>query len=466
MIKKKKLVTSLSYFLIVFSILGISGYLYKNSNIREKSSFASSIGLSSEDSLQPARPSYEFIEFDTGLNPSNASISKFAQQSDGKLIIGGSFGKSGTKTQEFPAFWSEEGKLLEYFYKEGYNGGFLIDLNDVGYFTTQYFTHKEDYSSIYKAFFQKINSQEVIELTSPSERIPQVASESSLLKNESVLQLKKKLETLAPNGVGLSIFNQLYSQYLQIVPFSVNSNGDVGGGVFTEKGSISVVWLDSQEHKPLNLSSIISDQLGENSNATYQNIYLIDDKKNIWANSNGDGIVKLGYFEYVGANKWKLRQSWESPYSTYYTDLTAHNDKYSIVRQDKFGETLTSNNYVYYKRAGVSRFISKNPFEYKYKIEDVLQKVVPSSIEYVGVMNLNKENELIGLFIADNSMDFFIMNIETKSIQLVSDLIETGSIQLPAGVEFGGINMIDDNGNLYGQFFRDWNLLVGALKKL
>lgn len=468
--KKKNSVALLSYALLALSVIGISIYLYRNPNIREKLSFASSIGVVKNESLsQPIRPTYKFVAFETITPPANAYISDYAKLANGEVIIAGTCSYPSAEFESFPAFWNQDGELTKYLFNKEYRGGHLVDLKSEGFFTTLYYKRNKDSSNSYYAFLQNINSNEIIELKSPEASVDPVPT-SSLLRNERALKLKKELETLAPNGVGSSIFNQLYSPYLQVMPFSINSKGDVGGNVATEKDglidSIGVVWLASEEYVPLDLSNIISSQFG-GATATEQNIYLIDDNKNIWANANVDGKIKLGYFEYVGGDKWKLKQSWDSPHSTYYTDLRAHNSEYVIIRQDNYAQYITSNNYVYSKRrTPLGGFVSKNPYVYKFRIEDVLQNVVNDDIEYVGILSLNEENELVGLFISNhNNIDFFTMNIETKSVQIFSDLIKSGAILYPEDISMF-ITMIDDMGNLYVQTEKNYTIEVGMLKKL
>jgi len=78
--KKKNSVALLSYALLALSVIGISIYLYRNPNIREKLSFASSIGVVKNESLsQPIRPTYKFVAFETITPPANAYISDYAK---------------------------------------------------------------------------------------------------------------------------------------------------------------------------------------------------------------------------------------------------------------------------------------------------------------------------------------------------------------------------------------------------
>lgn len=464
--KKKKIAISLFYLLILFFVVAISTFLYTNPNIREKLSFASYIGLSNEEPSSLPLPSYKFVKFEIPQPPLNSSINSFAQFKDGKVILGGEFGYMGEKYESFPAFWDQDGGLLKYYFNDKYRGGHFIDFNSRGQFTSIYFTRDNDYSYKYYSFLQNIESDEMIELKSPVSSIGPVPS-TSLQMNERLLSIKKEFETRAPNGVGLNIFNLLYTPYFQIVPYSINSSGDVGGAVFSEKdgliNSIAVVWLTSKKYEPLDISYTISSQLGDTT-VKKQDLWLIDDRKNVWASATIGDKMKLGYFEYALGNKWRLKQSWDCPTTNCYTDLRAHNDKYSIVLQDI---NLLSNNSVYSKARTIFRN-SKNPYEYQFRIEDVVQKAVTEQIYYVNPINLNDKNELVGVFLTEDNIDFFIMNLDTKSVKIFSQLLESGSILYPEDISIVFPTMIDNSGNLYVQFVFDprYGAGVGMLKKL
>lgn len=462
--KKKKIVISLFYLLILFFVVAISTFLYTNPNIREKLSFASSIGLSNEEPSSLPLPSYKFVKFENIQRPLNGEIRKFAEIEEGKVLIGGGLGTSGDGYSIFPAFWDQDGGLMKYYFKKEYRNGFFYDLNNKGKFSAIYSTKDEDNSYKYYAYLQDINSDNFIELKSPPSSSGPVPS-TSLQMNERLLSIKKEFETRAPNGVGLNIFNLLYTPYSQIVPYSINSSGDVGGAVFSEKdgliSSIAVVWLTSKKYEPLDISYTISRQLGDTT-VKKQDLWLIDDSKNIWASANIGGKMKLGYFEYATGNKWELKQSWDCPSNNCYTELRANNGKYSIVLQDI---NFQSNNSVYSKKGRTIFGNSKNPYEYQFRIEDEVQKAVTEKVYYITPVNLNDNNDLVGLFLTEDSIDYFVMNLETKSVKIFSELVESGSIQYPEDITLASITMIDDAGNLYVQFRGDSGNGVGMLKK-
>lgn len=473
----KKSFEILSFVLLSLSLIAIGIYLYKNSNIREKLSFASTIGLNSKKISSPStKPLYKLVDFQTG---DYGDVEKSVKLNDGREIVGGYTAHYDTEKYEFfPVFWDRRGKVLKYLFNEKYKYGFLYDLNENGSFTTQYYLLSDDNSVNYASYLHNIDSDELIELTCPDASLS--LAPSSLLDNGVVLKTKEYLETLIPDGACMKIFENTYSNAIgdQVVPSSINNHGDVAGSVYVyENGrsvSKGVVWLASNEHRPLNISSTIAHQLGALQKVGVS-IYFIDDNKNIWANISIDDIIKVGYFEYIGENEWKLKQSWSSQKNSYMYPVAYNSDNLIIKRDDYREGDIISNNLVYLKKKDniMRRLVSRNPYLYKLRVEDFLQGFVDEKITYLSIQGINKNNELLGNFYTENaSSDSFTIDLDTMSVQIFSELIDDGLIIYPADMKIKSLSVssIDDAGNIYVRYFPEgcpcYQMKVAMLEKL
>lgn len=458
MLKNKKIVKVVSYTLLGVLSLGIGFYLYKTPYIREKLSFASSMRISDRNSklkespiVTPKVSEYEFSEYET--QGRFGEINSYGTLATGQEIVGGKLQHADEKLGSFPMIWINEQEFRDYYMIDTAFGS-VLDMNDKGLFTTTYGKETNNGQYSYVSILNNYHTGEDLELKSPIRLIATNSFSSSSLKNSTVLKLKEDLINHAPKGVAEEIFNYSYPTYSQVVPYSVNNNGDVGGAVYTDTGSIAVVWLKSNDYRPLNISSMISQQLGK-GNPTEQNIYLIDDNMNLWANARVGSGFKLGYFKYVGVNQWKLKQSWTTSYpSPLFLDLRGHSKDSAIIREDYDVEGRPrSNNYVYFNtEETASDTAAKNPYILKFRVEDALQDIVSEGLEYVTVFNVNSNNQIIGHYYTLHTYGFFMMDLETRSAKLFSDMLKSGSINLPEGFVFNFPYLIDDSNNIFISF--------------
>jgi len=465
--KNKKGVVILSFVLLSLSLIAIGMYLYKNPNIREKLSFASTIGLNSKKTPSlPIEPLYKFVDFKTLYH---GNVSKSVKLDDGREIVGGyTVYRNNNINGDFPVLWNREGEIIRYMFIEKYKYGYFYDMNENGDFTTQYIA-LNDYPLDGTSYLHNIDSDQVIELKSPNDSLP--LASSSLLKNEALLKTKEYFETLIPDGIGTEIFENIHSVGEQISPKSINNNGDVAGSVYLDKNgvgfSIGVLWLASNEHKPLDISTIIASQLGTFEETDVM-IYSIDDNRNIFAGADIKGVSKVGYFEYVSGNQWKLKQSWSSPKNSYTYTPASNNDYVVISREEYQGGGMVTHNFIYQKKKDnrLGRLISRNPYTYKFEVEDLVQDFVDEEILSLWVQGINKDNEIVGGFHTKNVfLDFFTIDLDTKTVQIFSQLADTGLVVYPEGVRVDAISAssIDDDGNIYVQYSGGG---VGMLQKL
>ena len=460
----KKSFEILSFVLLSLSLIAIGIYLYKNSNIREKLSFASTISVyksSVDQSKSSAKPLYSFVKFEPFAR---GFVTKSVELDDGRAIVGGKIG-------DYPALWSRDGKQLKYLPKERCFEGYLYDLNKEGDFTTTYQLYKDGF--YVTSYLHNIDSDEVVELKSPDGFIP--SSSSSLLENQESLEVKEYLETYLPNGIGTMMFEGLYDAVQgEMIPSSINNHGDIAGSVVQYIGnedylSKAILWFKSNNYRPKDISQTIVTQLGDPESEKTR-IFFIDDDRNIWASAKIKGVSTVGYFECVGENKWKLRQSWNVDNQVVDLGVAARNDNYVVLMEShRRGDKV-----VYRKNNPFGRIVSRKPYSYVLSVRGVVRQHLGRDPRFIFIFNLDKNKELLGLYIDDYDYDFFTIDVEEKSIQMFSELFNAGLIKdLPEEIETISSlkpSAIDDDGNIYVWYYlgdpSNQQVGVGMLKRL
>ncbi len=443
--KNNRIAVLLGYSVLILFVLGIGLYLYKNTNIAEKISYASFISSQQSQSLNSARRrskySFEAFEFAKGVGSiddkgtgGNINVEAIGDLENRDRML------AGTALGVATLVWDDKGGVQGQFeLKEemSYSKVFGVNrLGQIGVVQAPMDLKKEAISYLF-------------DLNNPA--ITLEPSKGYSLRGDYIKSDKQEYFETIVKQRGLSkdfpplIFRDSEGK-------SLNNYGDVAGTQYVSEAiSGGIVWLSSNQHEPIDLSETIASQLGIHEGPGQQ-IYNIDDKKNIWANARAKNKVVLGYFEYLEPNQWKLRQTWshQDPSSTY-TMLGASNGNYAVVQEYNIVDFIINESSFVYQNRKVPRLFSSKPFLYRYKIEDYLKDVVDGKLEVFTIKSINNRNEILALYATDKVIDSFIMNLDTKEIKLYSNLLKTGAIHLPDGYEFSPYAMSDD-GSLYGSY--------------
>ncbi|HKM19792.1 MAG TPA: hypothetical protein VJY47_01035 [Candidatus Dojkabacteria bacterium] len=449
--KKRNIGAILGYSALALCAVGIGVYLFKNENISEKVSYASSrlLNKSATPPSAERRPAYKY-QFEEFEHP-NDYLANQVSAGGYDIVLLTTMGRlyendyifAGTADVRDTVIWNQDGEIKHIFgLVDPINGlSKVFGINKL----LQVGILEEAPAGVY-SYLSQIDKP----------RIPLEPSNGYTLKS-STKELSEKESYFKKifKDKGLSNFPSVWD--IATEGKWLNNKGDVAGTQYykTEQVSGGVVWLASNDYEPINLADTIAEQLGIEGDPGQQ-IYQIEDNRNIWANARGKKKeVKLGYFEYVEPNQWKLKQTWyhQDPNSTY-TMLGGSNENYAVIQEydvdhdDLF--KIKESSFVYQKRK-LPRLFSREPFIYRYKVEDYLKDRVNGELEVFTIFNMNSRNEILALYATNRVVDTFIMNLDTKEITLFSDLIRDRKVNIPSDYEFFP-SLIGDDGSIYGSY--------------